>query len=106
MSVGVARTGSRAAVCAVASLPAGVGSSVVAETEALVLSVAAAFATTCTVATASLPLAIVPSGHVTAPAACMHDPGLAELNVTSAGSVWVSTTPVAAAGPALCTVSV
>lgn len=54
------------------------------------------------------PLAIVPSGQVTTPADCEHVPceGVAELNVTPAGSVSDSWTDVALDGPAFCAVSV
>jgi hypothetical protein len=47
------------------------------------------------------PFAIVPSGQLTVPAACVQLPceGVAELNVTPAGRVSLSDTPVAVEGP-------
>jgi hypothetical protein len=50
---------------------------------------------------APAPLAIVPSGHVTVLADCEQVPceGVAELNVTPAGSVSLTETLVAADGP-------
>ena len=57
---------------------------------------------------APAPLATVPSWHVTVPLACEQVPceGVAESKVIPAGSVSVTTVPVAARGPALPTVSV
>ena len=54
------------------------------------------------------PLASVPSGHVTVPADCEQLPceGVAELNVTPAGSVSLMDTEVALDGPAFWTPTV
>ena len=54
---------------------------------------------------APCPLAIVPSAHVTVPLDSAHVPwdGVADPNVTPAGSVSVTVTPVALDGPALAT---
>ena len=54
------------------------------------------------------PFPIVPSGHVTVPADCEQVPceGVAETNVTPAGSVSLTDTDGALEGPVFCTPTV
>jgi hypothetical protein len=96
-------------VVAVALLFALLGSLSAAVTLALLVMVPPEVgAVTVMVTVADPALAIVPRLHVTVPLACVHVPwvGVADTNVTPAGSVSVRVTPVAVLGPALLTVTV
>ncbi len=90
-----------------AVLLAGTGSGVVDDAVAVsVISPSIVVVTMMATVTAA-PLAIVPTGHDTTPAACEQLPwlGTAETNVTEPGSVSVTTTPVASDGPRFVTVT-
>ena len=80
---------------------AGTGSAVVAETVAWLVIVPGAERRTLISTVALAPLASVPSAQVTVPLDSEQVPceGVAESNVTPAGSVSVTVTPVALEGP-------
>jgi hypothetical protein len=92
----------------VALLLAATGSLVLELTLAEFERLPAAVGVTAIATVAEPPLAIVPSGHVTTPVATEHVPcdGVAEPNVTPAGSGSLTETPWASDGPAFVTVSV